>query len=802
LEEVSTSTSDLGRNLMALSTGSLGTRAERLSTATTNGGNSGGDIDDDSDTPLSVRSTRSDESLALARQSSLRNMDESADETTDEEQLLPRSLKPSFLVRADLVNVSKYGFTPASLGGGIACAGRSSSGGGDSKENHDDGDDDDDDDDDDDENKNGIENDGDKSPVKLQLTRHATAPVPGSASELADVADDVQRSTTAPSKVNAAPAVASQPVAQPETKRRAAASKKRRAVSAMAPVSRWNEFAPPEGSMATPDDGAEACDASAAATDVEAPELLKVSKYGFLPSSDDAGAEQKVVLSLGDSAAMADLEPLRRRAAEELLRSETEYADTLAVLVDKYLVPLRRIAGTGKEVLPVEAVYAIFYQLELIRGSNSLLLSKIEPMIARWTPSSGLGAAFAGYADMLHTYSLLVGHMPMALAALGEALRDNALFRRFCKRRKGDRLAAMLVWPTRRVSEYVDLLRRLRDVTHMRHADFAALGRALDELEAVAERHEHGRRLILSTMRMILLERQTQLNLLVDSPQCRYLMSAPVFMWDFRRQKARVRHIVVLSDRVLVAENVADPDSFVEIGNSPLFTWPPSSSSVVAAPTATAVASSAAAALSTSANSAGRSRASGAPSAKAALRSRSADDVSSKAADEIARLPAASPPSSSDASLSLLSAPPLSSSPPSSAAVAHSSGGLRSMATATTHELHESESPSAIESHAMQRFKCIESVPILSIVRVLDNHVLLRAALGAEAQPVFEAFATSPRPSWLRAGSAAVVASLRQSLVFESADAHALVQHINRAVDLATNRLLAQRDNVTVASTH
>jgi RhoGEF domain len=258
-------------------------------------------------------------------------------------------------------------------------------------------------------------------------------------------------------------------------------------------------------------------------------------------------------------AEMEAMETKRGHVANEILKTEQNYGKVLSVLVEKYLLPLRRAVGTPKEVLDKQSVRTIFYQLEVIRGVNTLLLSKLEPRLADWDADVGLGDIFLSYAAMLRAYSLYINNYPSSLIVLDDVSKSNAAFKKFCRRRKGEWLSDLLIQPCQRVPQYIMLLQSLLDATHRRHPDRIPVLHALDKVKEIAEQNHRAQIQIENSMRMVQLEAQLGSKLLEGHRS--FIDSASALVWDFKRQKARVRQLFLFSDMMIIAECLGTVDS-------------------------------------------------------------------------------------------------------------------------------------------------------------------------------------------------------------------------------------------------
>ena len=245
------------------------------------------------------------------------------------------------------------------------------------------------------------------------------------------------------------------------------------------------------------------------------------------------------------------MEVTRHRVAQEILETEENYGTSLSILVEKYLVPLRRVVDTPKEILTKLQIRTLFYQLEVIRGINTLLLSQLQPRLESWHPLQLIGDIFQNYSEMLRSYSLYINNYSQALLLLEES-EQNKNFKQFCRKRKNEWLSTLLIRPVQRIPQYIMLLTSLSQATPPSHPDYLHVTRALQKVKAIAEQNHKSQLQIENTMKLVRLEKQLGVKLLEGYRN--FIFSAPVYLWDIKAKKARRRHVFLFNDIFLICE--------------------------------------------------------------------------------------------------------------------------------------------------------------------------------------------------------------------------------------------------------
>lgn len=257
---------------------------------------------------------------------------------------------------------------------------------------------------------------------------------------------------------------------------------------------------------------------------------------------------------------------LRENIAKEILQTEKNYGQTLTTLVDQYLLPLRKLAGTAKQIVSKDDLRTVFYQLEVLRGINSLIECQLETRVNGWHEQQTLGDVFFVFSSALKAYSTYINNYTQALAHLGE-LQSNPQFIRFCRRRKGEWLDSLLIQPVQRIPQYIMLLSSLLDATPAGHPDFVLLTKGLQAVKQTAAQNHRAQRVLENAIVLQSLERKLSMRLSEGHRQ--FIRSFDVFMWDLKKKCVHRRTLFLFSDMLLLTKAIGHLDEVSSSSSTP-----------------------------------------------------------------------------------------------------------------------------------------------------------------------------------------------------------------------------------------
>ncbi|KAL6055648.1 DH domain-containing protein [Balamuthia mandrillaris] len=163
-----------------------------------------------------------------------------------------------------------------------------------------------------------------------------------------------------------------------------------------------------------------------------------------------------------DGATLTD-QQLRRRVAQELVDTEENYVDSLAVLVCLFLVPMQQ-----QNTIPRREQRYMFSEAEVLWKEHVKFLAKLKARLASPTfDTDGLADIFLDHTDFLLLYTTYINNYEKAIKTYFECMSHNAAFRKFIEeaerhpRCKCSDFQGFLIQPIQRIPRYSLLLRDL-----------------------------------------------------------------------------------------------------------------------------------------------------------------------------------------------------------------------------------------------------------------------------------------------------------------------------------------------------
>ncbi|XP_058163533.1 epithelial cell-transforming sequence 2 oncogene-like isoform X2 [Dasypus novemcinctus] len=182
----------------------------------------------------------------------------------------------------------------------------------------------------------------------------------------------------------------------------------------------------------------------------------------------------------------------RARVAGELLRSERGYVQTLETARAAYVAPLRAALASNRAILSAANLEIIFADLLRILSLNRRFLDDLGARLRSWGPAHCVGDIVVRFGSRLDVYTNFFNNYPVVLETIEKCRDATPAFRAFLKRREKTAAARMLslpellVRPSRRFGEYVQLLCALRLHTPAQHADRGDLTAAVERMRTYA----------------------------------------------------------------------------------------------------------------------------------------------------------------------------------------------------------------------------------------------------------------------------------------------------------------------------
>ncbi|KAF5920081.1 hypothetical protein HPG69_014449 [Diceros bicornis minor] len=179
----------------------------------------------------------------------------------------------------------------------------------------------------------------------------------------------------------------------------------------------------------------------------------------------------------------------RTGIVRELLQSERRYVQTLEIVRDVYVTPLKAALSSNRAILSAANIQSIFSDSLRILSLNRQFLGNLRDRLQEWSPAHCVGEIFIKFGNQLNTYTNFFNNYPIVLKTIEKCREMMPAFRAFLKRRDHTvvtnmlSLPELLLYPSRRFEEYLNLLYALRLHTPAEHVDRGDLTTAIDQIK-------------------------------------------------------------------------------------------------------------------------------------------------------------------------------------------------------------------------------------------------------------------------------------------------------------------------------
>ncbi|XP_045400413.1 LOW QUALITY PROTEIN: epithelial cell-transforming sequence 2 oncogene-like [Lemur catta] len=179
----------------------------------------------------------------------------------------------------------------------------------------------------------------------------------------------------------------------------------------------------------------------------------------------------------------------RTRVVRELLQSERKYVQMLEIVRDVYARPLKAALSSNRAILSAGNIQIIFSDVLQILSLNRRFLDNLRGRLQEWSPAHCVGEIVIKFGSQLNTYTNFFNNYPVVLKTIEKCRETIPAFRAFLKRHdktivtKMLSLPELLLYPSRRFEEYINLLYALRLHTPAEHVDRGDLTTAIDQIK-------------------------------------------------------------------------------------------------------------------------------------------------------------------------------------------------------------------------------------------------------------------------------------------------------------------------------
>ncbi|XP_053211596.1 rho guanine nucleotide exchange factor 17-like isoform X5 [Panonychus citri] len=182
----------------------------------------------------------------------------------------------------------------------------------------------------------------------------------------------------------------------------------------------------------------------------------------------------------------------RTHVVGELYDTEKSYLESLQMLVNKYMKPLK--SPEYSHLVDSNLVDLIFYQIPEILKHHEDFLEILKQRLTNWDTKQKIGDVFVEAftkQPIIDTYTAFINNWKIAKEALRSAIQAKPAFARYLENMSREHkgklsLDAILIMPVQRVPRYELLLKELIKHTNVDHPDYQLLFLGLKEVHELA----------------------------------------------------------------------------------------------------------------------------------------------------------------------------------------------------------------------------------------------------------------------------------------------------------------------------
>ncbi|KAN0012073.1 hypothetical protein ACTFIU_000295 [Dictyostelium citrinum] len=216
----------------------------------------------------------------------------------------------------------------------------------------------------------------------------------------------------------------------------------------------------------------------------------------------------------------------RREVAQEILKTEETYVNSLTVLFNEYLVPLKN-ESAGISSISADNVKTLNNNINVILNMNNMLLMKLrERMSTPWHYRQLFGDIFFKMSDLLKCYIAYVNHYNRALSTVNDFTKHSGLNEMINATflRTHQQLRDLIIIPVQRIPRYVLLLEEMCKVTETSHPDHQQLSQSLTKMQSIADHVNEKRRDFENVIHVSLLQEAITGFNIMEYSSLRYIM--------------------------------------------------------------------------------------------------------------------------------------------------------------------------------------------------------------------------------------------------------------------------------------
>ena len=218
----------------------------------------------------------------------------------------------------------------------------------------------------------------------------------------------------------------------------------------------------------------------------------------------------------------------RENCTKEILSTEKYYVESLNILQEVYLKPLKAMAAKDKPIITLQEVQAIFSDMDVIMNVNSTFYKDLEERLQHYEHEIGISDIFLTMAPFFKTYSRYCNNFDKANEVLRECKKREDFKEVVVKMDKDSRtsklgLQSYLILPIQRIPRYRLLLQDLIKHSGPEHPDYKGLKLALEKICEVADHLNNTMKIIEATGEIIKIQSQFNGDINLVEPHRRFL---------------------------------------------------------------------------------------------------------------------------------------------------------------------------------------------------------------------------------------------------------------------------------------
>lgn len=275
----------------------------------------------------------------------------------------------------------------------------------------------------------------------------------------------------------------------------------------------------------------------------------------------------------------------RMKCAKEILSTEKTYVESLKIISEVYLEPLKKIANGPNPPITKAQITQIFSDIDVILNVNDTFYKDLEQRLSTYHPHTIISDIFQTMAPFFKTYTRYCNNYDKSQIMLKDVKNHPEMKNILAQMDKDPRtsklgLPSYLILPIQRIPRYRLLLQDLIKHTEKDHPDYANLNKALESILQVADHLNAAMKGIDATNEIIKIQNMFNSDVNFLEPHRRFITSGRFMeLKDTDKVTANGRdlHLHIFND-ILVFSQPVSSDQFsykgeIQLCNAALFNY-------------------------------------------------------------------------------------------------------------------------------------------------------------------------------------------------------------------------------------